>query len=131
VHRRTHEQKRGEGAPLEETPNRDRRWRESLHVAETIKAEQNRLSKEFAQTRDEDLKNRLKEMAEKGRAELAEAEAVKRDLDDLLLRVPNIFDGSGPVGESEGGKWVVGEGGGQRGAGTSRTHVHLSHTTSL
>src|SRR5215813_12775577 len=98
---RTAARQKGEDAPIDEILDLDRRWRESLHVAETIKAEQNRLSKEFAQTRDEDLKNRLKEMAEKGRAELAEAEAVKRDLDDLLLRVPNIFDESVPVGESE------------------------------
>jgi seryl-tRNA synthetase len=32
---------------------------------------------------------------------MAKAEAVKRELDDLLLRVPNLFHDSVPIGESE------------------------------
>ncbi len=81
-------QLKGEDAPIDQILELDRRWREHLHAAETIKADQNRLSKEFAQTRDESLKVRLKEMAERARADLAQAEAVKRELDDLLLASP-------------------------------------------
>src|SRR5439155_6432089 len=52
-------QLKGEDAPIDQILELDRRWREHLHAAETIKADQNRLSKEFAQTRDESLKVRL------------------------------------------------------------------------
>src|SRR2546430_14443419 len=89
---------KGESAPIDEILELDRGWREHLHKAETIKAEQNRLSREFAKTRDAALKERLREMAETAKQSLAEAEAVKHDLDDLLLRVPNVFHESVPVG---------------------------------
>ena len=94
-------QLKGEPAPVDEILELDREWRAHLHGAETIKAEQNQLSKEFARTRDEALKERLRAMADRAKDELAEAEAVKRRLDDLLLRVPNLFHESVPVGESE------------------------------
>ena len=92
---------KGETAPVDEILELDREWRGHLHSAETIKAEQNQLSKEFARTRDEQLKDRLRAMADSAKDELAEAEAVKRRLDDLLLRVPNVFHESVPAGESE------------------------------
>jgi seryl-tRNA synthetase len=94
-------QLKGEGAPVDEILALDREWRTHLHGAEEIKAEQNRLSKEFAKTRDEALKERLREMADRAKSELGDAEAVKARLDDLLLRVPNLFHESVPVGESE------------------------------
>ena len=94
-------QLKGETAPIDEILRLDEMWRGYLHSAETIKAEQNRLSKEFAQNRDAALKDKLREMADRSKAELAEAEAVKRRLDDFLLRVPNLFHESVPVGEGE------------------------------
>src|SRR5439155_1349465 len=69
--------------------------------AETVKAEQNELSKEFARTRDEALKDRLRQMADTAKSELSVADAVKRELDDLLMRVPNVFHESVPIGETE------------------------------
>ena len=51
---------KGEEAPIDEILALDRGWREHLHAAETVKAEQNRLSKEFAKTRDDALKERLR-----------------------------------------------------------------------
>ncbi len=92
---------KGEPAPVDEIVELDREWRGHQHAAETIKAEQNQLSKEFARTRDDQLKERLREMADRAKDELAEADAVKRRLDDLLLRVPNLYDDSVPVGASE------------------------------
>src|SRR5579859_6705127 len=94
-------QLKGEGAPVDEILALDREWRTHLHGAEEVKAEQNRLSKEFAKTRDEALKERLREMADRAKSELGDAEAVKARLDDLLLRVPNLFHESVPVGETE------------------------------
>jgi len=92
---------KGEPAPIDEILKLDRQWREHLHKAEKIKEEQNKLSKDFAKTRDEALKERLRTMADTAKEEMAKAEAVKRELDDLLLRVPNLFHESVPIGESE------------------------------
>ncbi|MFI5281825.1 MAG: serine--tRNA ligase [Candidatus Dormibacterales bacterium] len=94
-------QLKGEKAPVDEILELDERWRGHLHKAETVKAEQNRLSKEYAKTKDEALKDRLRDMADSGKEELARADAVKRELDDLLLRVPNLFHESVPIGETD------------------------------
>jgi seryl-tRNA synthetase len=92
---------KGETAPIDEILLLDKGWREHLHKAEKIKEEQNKLSKEFAKTRDDALKDKLRTMADTAKAEMAEAEAVKRELDDLLLRVPNLFHESVPIGATE------------------------------
>ncbi|HEX2646555.1 MAG TPA: hypothetical protein VHO95_04965, partial [Candidatus Dormibacteraeota bacterium] len=76
---------KGEPAPVDEILRLDERWRGSLHKAETIKAEQNELSREFAKTRDDSLKDRLRRMADEAKSELSVADSVKRELDDLLL----------------------------------------------
>ncbi len=123
---------KGEPAPIDEILALDKEWRRHLHEAETIKAEQNELSKEFAKTRDEELKVRLREMAERSKAELAEAEAVKRQLDDLLLRVPNLFDESVPVGEGEQDNVVLREWGSKVALGfPARTHYDLGETLGI
>src|SRR5260370_3394059 len=117
---------KGEPAPIDEILELDANWRRNQHTAETIKFEQNRLSKEFAKTREEALKDRLREMADRSKAELAEAEAVKRQLDDLLLRVPNLFDESVPVGEGEGDNVVLRDWGSKVELGfPARTHFDL------
>jgi seryl-tRNA synthetase len=123
---------KGETAPIDDILELDREWRTHLHAAEEIKAEQNRLSKEFAQTRDEALKSRLREMADRGKAELGDAEAVKRRLDDLLLRVPNVFDESVPVGETEDDNVVAREWGTKRDVGfVPRTHYDLGEALGI
>ena len=123
---------KGEEAPIDEILALDRGWREHLHAAETVKAEQNRLSKEFAKTRDDALKERLREMADQAKSELAEAEAVKHELDDLLLRVPNVFHESVPVGETEKDNLVVREVGSKRELGfAARTHYDLGETLGI
>jgi len=92
---------KGEPAPVDDVLRLDEQWRGHLHKAETIKAQQNELSREFARTRDEALKERLRQMADSAKSELAVADTVKHELDDLLLRVPNVFHESVPIGESE------------------------------
>src|SRR5207302_2188980 len=125
-------QLKGEPAPIDEILQLDEKWRGHLHRAETIKAEQNRLSKEFAQTRDPQLKDRLREMADRAKADLAEAEAVKRQLDDLLLRVPNLFHESVPVGESEADNVVFREWGSRVELGfEARTHFDLGEALGI
>jgi len=123
---------KGEPAPIDEILELDANWRRHQHTAETIKFEQNTLSKEFAKTREEALKDRLREMADRSKAELAEAEAVKRQLDDLLLRVPNLFDESVPVGEGEGDNVVLRDWGSKVELGfPARTHFDLGETLGI
>ncbi len=121
-----------EDAPVDEILELDRQWRSHQNAAETIKAEQNRLSKEFAKTRDDQLKERLREMADSAKAELVEADAIKARLDDLLLRVPNVFDESVPVGESEADNVVLREWGAKPDLGFApRTHYDLGEALGI
>jgi seryl-tRNA synthetase len=123
---------KGEGAPIDEILEVDREWRTHLHAAEEIKAEQNRLSKEFAKSRDEALKDRLREMADRAKSELASADGVKARLDDLLLRVPNLFHESVPVGESEADNVVDREWGSKPDVGPApRTHYDLGEALGI
>jgi seryl-tRNA synthetase len=123
---------KGEPAPVDEILRLDELHRSHLHKAEDIKAEQNRLSKEFAKTRDEALKERLRQMAETAKSELATADGVKRELDDLLLRVPNIFDESVPVGKSEAENVVIREWGMKTELGFApRTHYDLGESLGI
>jgi seryl-tRNA synthetase len=123
---------KGETAPVDEILELDELWRSHLHKAETIKAEQNRLSKEFARSRDDSLKTKLREMAEQARSELATADEVKRKLDDLLLRVPNLFDDSVPIGATEADNVVLREWGEKpQFASAPRTHYDLGETLGI
>ncbi|HVS50059.1 MAG TPA: serine--tRNA ligase [Candidatus Dormibacteraeota bacterium] len=123
---------KGEPAPIDEILKLDKEWREHLHKAETIKEEQNKLSREFAKTRDEALKDRLRQMADVAKQEMAQAEAVKRELDDLLLRVPNLFHESVPIGMTEADNVVVREWGGKPELGfTARTHYDLGEALGI
>ena len=129
--RRSAELKR-EPAPVDEILLLDERWRGHLHTAESIKADQNRLSKEFAKSRDESLKERLREMADIAKDELAKADTVKRELDDLLLRVPNVFHDSVPIGESEADNVVDREWGSRPELGfPARTHYDLGEALGI
>jgi seryl-tRNA synthetase len=117
---------KGEPAPVDEILRLDEVWRGHLHKAETIRAEQNELSKQFAKTRDEALKERLRQMADTAKSELSVADSVKRELDDLLLRVPNVFHESVPVGKTEADNVVAREWGAKPDLGFApRTHYDL------
>jgi seryl-tRNA synthetase len=123
---------KGEPAPVDEILKLDERWRGHLHKAESIKAEQNKLSKDFAKSRDDGLKARLREMADTSKEELARADEVKRELDDLLLRVPNLFDESVPIGENEKDNVVAREWGTRPQLGfTARTHYDLGESLGI
>ena len=125
-------QLKGEEAPIDEILQLDKVYREHLHKAETTKEEQNKLSKEFAKTRDEALKEKLREMADAAKDEMAKAEAVKRQRDDLLLRVPNLFHESVPIGKTEANNVVVREWGTKPDLGFApRTHYDLGETLGI
>jgi seryl-tRNA synthetase len=123
---------KGEPAPIDEILALDKQWREHLTKAEKIKEQQNKLSKEFAQTRDEPLKDKLREMANVAKEEMARAEAVKHELDDLLLRVPNLFHESVPIGKTEADNVVEREWGSKPELGfTPRTHYDLGESLGI
>lgn len=91
---------KGEGAPVDELIDLDRRWRETTARAEAARAEQNAMSKEFGRTRDQSLLARTRELAESVKAQMSEADALRGELDGMLLRIPNVFHESVPVGET-------------------------------
>jgi seryl-tRNA synthetase len=123
---------KGEPAPVDEILRLDEQWRAHLHRAETTKAEQNELSKQFARTRDEALKERLRQLADAAKSELAVADDVKRELDDLLLRVPNLFHESVPIGETEADNRVIREWGAKPELGFApRTHYDLGESLGI
>jgi len=111
--RRSAEQK-GEPAPVDEILALDAQWRGLLTVAESTRAEQNLLSKEFGRSKDQSLLPKMKELAERAKSAMTEAEERKRRLDDLLLYVPNLFHESVPVGADESGNVVAREWGTKR-----------------
>ena len=117
---------KGEAAPVDEILELDRVWREHQHVAEKARAQQNDLSKRFAQSRDQtDLAN-AKQVGEESKREMAEADRIKRELDDLLLQVPNLFHESVPIGETEAENVVIREWGTKPDLGfVPRTHFDL------
>lgn len=123
---------KGEPAPIDDILALDKEWREHLHTAETIKEEQNRLSKEFAKSRDEALKGKLREMADTAKSEMGQAEAVKSQLDDLLLRVPNLFHESVPIGKTDKDNVVAREWGDKPEFGfTPQTHYDLGEALGI
>jgi seryl-tRNA synthetase len=123
---------KGEDAPIDEILELDRQWREHLAVAESARAQQNLLSKKYAASKDPtDLRN-AKEVGEESKREMAQAEAIKRELEDLLLRVPNIFDESVPVGKSEADNVALREWGTKPDLGFSpRTHYDLGEALGI
>jgi seryl-tRNA synthetase len=100
---------KGEPAPIDQILELDRRWREATTRAESVRAEQNTLSKEFGRTRDQALLPRTKELAETAKSLMAQADGIRAERDELLLRVPNVFHESVPIGETEADNVVLRE----------------------
>jgi seryl-tRNA synthetase len=123
---------KGEPAPVDDILKLDEVWRAHLYAAETARAQQNDLSKRFAQSHDRvDLAN-AKQLGEESKREMAEADRMKRQLDDLLLRVPNLFHESVPIGETEADNVVEREWGTKPELGfAARTHYDLGESLGI
>jgi seryl-tRNA synthetase len=92
---------KGEPAPIDEILALDERWREATSRAESARAEQRELSREFARSRPSDfMVAQARQKAEAAKTLMAQAEDLRVRLDDLLLRVPNVFHESVPIGET-------------------------------
>jgi seryl-tRNA synthetase len=102
-------QLKGEEAPVDEILELDERWRQATTEAESTRAEQNQLSKEFARSKDQSLLPLMRELAERAKRLGALADELLRERDELLLRVPNLFHESVPIGETEDDNVVIRE----------------------
>jgi seryl-tRNA synthetase len=100
---------KGETAPIDEILDLDRRWREAQVVADTQRAHQRELSQAYGRSKAAAQLEQLKRLADEVKANMSRAEDLRAQLDDLLLRVPNVFHESVPVGESEADNRVVRE----------------------
>ena len=95
-------QHKGENpAVVDEVLRVDEAWRAAQTEAESRREQQNRLSKEFGKTRDEALLPSMRELAASVKERMAAADELKGELDRLLLLVPNVYDPSVPLGETE------------------------------
>ena len=123
---------KGEDAPIDEILELDREWRRLTTEAEATRAAQKELSRKFAETRDQSMLPETRELSEKAKTMMAEAEESKRKLDDLLLFVPNLFHDSVPVGPDESGNVVLREWGVRRRFDfTPRTHFDIGEALGI
>jgi seryl-tRNA synthetase len=94
-------EKRGESAPLDQILSLDERRRQLLHEMETLRAERNEVSKQLGRTADKSpqLIADMRQIGEKITSleeKIGQAEA---ELEDHLLRLPNIPTADVPVGK--------------------------------
>jgi len=122
---------KGETAPVDEILDLDRQWRQHLAVAESARAQQKELSQKYARTREAGDLSNAREVGEDAKLEMAQAEELKRRLDELLLLVPNLFHESVPVGESEADNVVVRSWGSKPALEAPRTHYDLGEALGI
>ena len=102
-------EKRGEDAPLDQILSLDERRRQLLHEMETLRAERNEVSKQLGKTADKNpqLIADMRQLGEKINSlekEIGQAEA---ELEDHLLRLPNIPAADVPVGKDSDDNVIV------------------------
>ncbi len=92
---------KGEDAPIDRILELDGLHRQALQVAEGARQQRNVLSKRYGQTKDPvDLRN-AQEVGDEWKREVESAAEYKKQLDELLLYVPNVFHESVPIGKTE------------------------------
>jgi seryl-tRNA synthetase len=109
-------EKRGDSAPLDEIISLDEQRRQFLHEMETLRAQRNEVSKKLGRTADKppQLIADMRQLGERItylEAEIAQTEA---QLEDHLLRLPNIPAADVPAGKDERNNIVARSGGEQR-----------------
>ncbi|MBJ7601699.1 MAG: serine--tRNA ligase [Candidatus Dormibacteraeota bacterium] len=123
---------KGEEAPVDQLLEVDRRWREMTAAAETSRAEQNALSKQFGSSREQTLLPRMRELSAQAKALIAQADALSRERDELLLQIPNVFHETVPIGATADDNVVVREWGTQPSFGfTVRTHYDIGEALGI
>ena len=92
---------KGEPAPVDEILELDEQARALRTQAETLRAEQNRVSRSFRGTPGGPERQRLAELKERIQALLDDVGELEHRRDELLLELPNPPHESVPVGTSE------------------------------
>ncbi|MDE0185415.1 MAG: serine--tRNA ligase [Candidatus Poribacteria bacterium] len=103
---RTMLEQRKMDAPLDQLINADRRWRELMGEAESLRSYQNSVSKKIAELKKTkgDASEQIAEMRQVSQKikELNESAQVKKsEMDEILVNIPNMPHSSTPVGNSE------------------------------
>ncbi|MHB1355435.1 MAG: serine--tRNA ligase [Anaerolineae bacterium] len=98
-------------APIDLIIELDERRRSVLAEIETLRAERNRVSKEIPTVKDKDAKQSMvvamREVGERVKELEGELAPVQQQLDDALLRVPNLPDASVPIGPDDSANIVI------------------------
>jgi seryl-tRNA synthetase len=94
-------EKRGETAPLDQITSLDEQRRQLLHEMETLRAHRNEVSKQLGTIADKppQLIAEMRQLGEKVTSLEAEICRVESELNDFLLRLPNIPAADVPVGK--------------------------------
>jgi len=102
-------QNRGESITLDQIISLDERRRQLLHDMETLRAQRNEVSKQIGKMADKPPKliAEMRELGEKVTSLEAEINRGESELDDLLLRLPNIPAADVPVGKDSQDNIVV------------------------
>lgn len=103
---RTMLEQRRMDAPLGQLINADRKWRELMGEAESLRSYQNSVSKKIAELKKTkgDASEQIAEMRQVSQKikELNEnAQVKKSEVDDILINIPNMPHSSTPAGNSE------------------------------
>jgi seryl-tRNA synthetase len=95
-------EKRGESAPLDQITSLDEQRRQLLHEMETLRAHRNEVSKQLGTIADKppQLIAEMRQLGEKVTSLEAEICRVESELNDFLLRLPNIPAADVPVGKN-------------------------------
>ena len=94
-------EKRGESAPLDQITSLDEQRRQLLHEMESLRAHRNEVSKQLGTIADKppQLIAEMRQLGEKVTSLEAEICRVESELNDFLLRLPNIPAADVPVGK--------------------------------
>ena len=93
-------------AELDRLVELDTRWRENLTHTQSLKAHQNQVSQQIAERKKAKLDAtetiaEMRELSQKIKELTAENNDTKDEIDAILLTIPNMPEGSTPVGTSE------------------------------
>jgi seryl-tRNA synthetase len=96
--------KKGFKVDLERLVEVDEQRRKLIHESESLRAEQNRGSKELGRLKDDEkaaAATRLREMSERFKSLNEELRPVETEYNDLMMRVPNVPAAEVPEGTSD------------------------------
>ncbi len=94
-------EKRHSNYPLDKLIKADKKWRELKTKLENKKHEKNKVSQEIAETKSQEQIQQMKKLKEEIKQTEQEIDAVKKELDKLILACPAMLDETVPEGKDE------------------------------